>query len=78
MNKEKTIFLSNPPFESKFYLPKMIIDLNTWFLLEIIMEYGRLVKREHKDVDTQAMIDPNCLDALRNCGILNFFLTLGM
>lgn len=35
-------------------------------------------EREHEDVDTQAMNDPNYLDALRNCGLLMFFLTPGM
>ena len=33
---------------------------------------------EHEDVDTQAMNDPNCLKALRNCGLLEFFLKPGM
>jgi len=35
-------------------------------------------EREHEDVDTQAMNDPNLLEALRACGLLKFFLTLGM
>ena len=35
-------------------------------------------EREHEDVDTQALNDPNCLNTLRNCGLLKFFLTLGM
>jgi len=35
-------------------------------------------EREHKDVDNQVMNDPNCLEALRACGILNIFLTPGM
>ena len=30
---------------------------------------------ENEDVDTQAMNDPNCLEALTACGILKFFLT---
>lgn len=33
---------------------------------------------EHEDVETQAFNDPNCLEALRACGLLKFFLTLGM
>lgn len=32
-------------------------------------------EHDHKDVDTQEMNDPNCLNALRNCGLLKFFLT---
>jgi len=32
---------------------------------------------EHEDVDTQVLNDPNCLNTLRNCGLLKFFLTLG-
>jgi len=35
-------------------------------------------EREHEDIDTQAIVDPNCLEALRNYGLLKFFLTLGM
>lgn len=35
-------------------------------------------EQEHEDVDTQAMNDPNFLEALRTCRILKFFLTLGM
>lgn len=35
-------------------------------------------EHEDEDVDTQALNDPNCLNALRNCGLLKFFLTLGM
>lgn len=35
-------------------------------------------EREHEDIDTQAIADPNCLYALRNCGLLKFFLTLGL
>jgi len=35
-------------------------------------------EREHKYVDTQVMNDPNCLNSLKDCGILKFFLTLGM
>jgi len=35
-------------------------------------------EREHEDVDTQAMNDPNCLEALRACRLLKFFLTVGM
>ena len=35
-------------------------------------------EREHEDVDTQEMNDPNSLEALRTCGLLKFFLTLGM
>ena len=30
---------------------------------------------EYEDVDTQAMNDPNCLEALRACELLKFFLT---
>lgn len=33
---------------------------------------------EHDDVNTQALNDPNSLEALRACGLLKFFLTLGM
>lgn len=33
---------------------------------------------EHEDVDTQTMNDPNCLEYLRDCGLLKFFLTPGM
>ena len=35
-------------------------------------------EREHKDFDTQALNDPNYLEALRACGLLKFFLTPGM
>lgn len=35
-------------------------------------------EREHEDVDTQEMNDPNFPEALRACGLLKFFLTLGM
>ena len=35
-------------------------------------------EHEHEDVDTQAMNDPNYLDALRNYGLLKFFLKPGM
>ena len=33
---------------------------------------------EHEDVDTQAMNDLNFLKASRACGLLKFFLMLGM
>lgn len=35
-------------------------------------------EREHKDVDTQEMNDPNFLEALRACELLKFFLTAGI
>lgn len=35
-------------------------------------------ERGHENVDTQAPNDRNCLNTLRNCGLLNFFLTTGM
>ena len=35
-------------------------------------------EREHEDVDTQAMNDPNFMEALRACRLLTFFLTPGM
>lgn len=35
-------------------------------------------EREHEDIDTQAISNPNFLKALRNCGLLKFFLTPGM
>ena len=35
-------------------------------------------EREHEDVDTQAMNDPNWLEALRACRLLQFFLMPGM
>lgn len=35
-------------------------------------------EREHEDVDTQALNDPNFLEDLRVCGLLKFFLTPGM
>lgn len=35
-------------------------------------------EREHEDVDTQSMNEPNFLEVLRACGLLKFFLTPGM
>lgn len=35
-------------------------------------------EREHDNINTQTMVDPNCLNSLRNCGLLKFFLTLGL
>jgi len=35
-------------------------------------------EREHEDVDTQAMNDPNFLEAFRACKLPKLFLTLGM
>lgn len=35
-------------------------------------------EQEHEDVDTHAVNDQNCLEALRACGLLKFFLTPGM
>jgi len=33
---------------------------------------------EHENVETHAMSDPNCLEALRACVLLKFFLTPSM
>ena len=35
-------------------------------------------ERGHEDLNTQALNDPNFLEALRACGLLKFFLTPGM
>ena len=35
-------------------------------------------EHEHEDIDTETMVDPNCLNAIRNCGLLKFFLTPGL
>ena len=35
-------------------------------------------EHEHGDIDTQAITDTNCLEALRNYGLLKFFLTPGI
>lgn len=32
-------------------------------------------EREHEDIDIQEMVEPNSLNALRNCGLLKFLLT---
>lgn len=35
-------------------------------------------EREHEGIDSLTMEDPNYLHALRNCGLLKFFLKLGL
>ena len=35
-------------------------------------------EHEHDDIEPQEMAVPNCLDALRNCGLLKLFLTPGL
>ena len=35
-------------------------------------------ERDHEDVDIVAMEDRDCLAALRNCGLLKFFMTSGI
>lgn len=35
-------------------------------------------EHEHEDIETQEMVDPNCLNSLRNYGLLKLFLTLGV
>jgi len=56
----------------------MIIDLIKSFLQEENIENVDWKEREHEDIDTQAIVDTNCLEALRNYGLLKFLLTLGM
>jgi len=48
------------------------------FVVEKSPEMVDWKEREHEDMDTQAMNDPNSLEALRACGLLKFFLTLRM
>lgn len=33
---------------------------------------------EHEGIDSLTLEDPNCLHALRNCGVLKFFFTTGL
>ena len=35
-------------------------------------------KREHEDVDNDILENVDALDALRNCGLLKFFMCLGI
>ena len=73
MDREKPYFLKNWLFKLKFYVPRVIIDLNRESLKMVDWK-----EREHEDVDTQEMNDPNFLEALRACGLLKFILTPGM
>lgn len=48
------------------------------FAIEKLSKMVDWKEREHGEVDIEALNDPNCLEALRACGLLKFFLTPGI